>query len=524
MPVTPTPADAVGGARLRRAMWPLLFVVATALIVWRNLAALGDSPPGTHIDEASIGYNAWALAHNGVDEHGAAHPLFFEAFGEYKNPVYIYALAGVLRVLPLTATIERLPAAGFGLAATVLVAMTAWTMSKHSRAVTLASLIIAALTPWLIVESRVGFEVISMVVLLTAALWCLVRATSAVDGRWWFLAAGCALAVAIFAYTTARLGIGLLAIAVIVAFARHGGRHRRWWWMLPPIAVGYSVLVAWALAHPGALTARFDVVGITADASTPLVVMWRFIANYLAHIDPFFLFISGDSNPRNSLGLQGMLMITSAPLVLAGIVSCWRERSSDCFARFLLLGLLLSPIPAALTNQAIPHAVRAAAMLPFLLVLAVRGLAALRPALAARHALLALAVLALAVEGAIGTVDLFSRYPARAGPAFDIAEVSALQYAHDNASGHTVFITTSSPPEAPYIEAAFLYQPNPPPHPSPDSAMSVLASLGMQMTNSVAPPGERSGDLMLLGPNDPLPPASTLRFDSSGMRVVELHP
>ena len=35
---------------------------------------------------------------HGVDEHGVRFPLFFRAFGEDKNPTYIYVLAAVLKV------------------------------------------------------------------------------------------------------------------------------------------------------------------------------------------------------------------------------------------------------------------------------------------------------------------------------------------------------------------------------------------------------------------------------------------
>ena len=82
----------------------------------RNLVDLVGSPPGLYVDEASIGYNAWTIAHFGVDEHGIHFPLFFEAFGEYKNPVYVYAVAALVRFLPLTVAVERFPAAIFGLA------------------------------------------------------------------------------------------------------------------------------------------------------------------------------------------------------------------------------------------------------------------------------------------------------------------------------------------------------------------------------------------------------------------------
>ena len=94
-----------------RALWIAVFAAAGALVVARNLAALSWVPPGLYADEASVGYNAWTIAQFGVDEHGIRFPLFFEAFGEYKNPIYIYALALLLLFLPLTSAVARFPAA-----------------------------------------------------------------------------------------------------------------------------------------------------------------------------------------------------------------------------------------------------------------------------------------------------------------------------------------------------------------------------------------------------------------------------
>ncbi|MGZ7041112.1 MAG: hypothetical protein ACXVH7_04900, partial [Thermoanaerobaculia bacterium] len=55
------------------------------------------NPPGFYLDEASIGYNALTIAQHGVDEQGERFPLYFRAFGEYKNPTYVYLMAGVFR-------------------------------------------------------------------------------------------------------------------------------------------------------------------------------------------------------------------------------------------------------------------------------------------------------------------------------------------------------------------------------------------------------------------------------------------
>ena len=99
------------------------------------------------------------------------------------------------------------------------------------RVITLGFLALTALTPWLVIESRVGFETISMVALLAAALWCL--AASPPSARQ-FGAAGVLLAFAIYRYTTARLEILLLAIALGIAwgiartFGDGGARSFRW--------------------------------------------------------------------------------------------------------------------------------------------------------------------------------------------------------------------------------------------------------------------------------------------------------
>ncbi len=66
-------------------------------MVARNLSGLDTAPLPAYVDETSIGYNAWAISSHAVDEHGAHLPLYFTAFGEYKNPVYIYVLSALLR-------------------------------------------------------------------------------------------------------------------------------------------------------------------------------------------------------------------------------------------------------------------------------------------------------------------------------------------------------------------------------------------------------------------------------------------
>src|SRR5690348_2317733 len=71
-----------------------------------------QNPPGFYIDESSIAYNAYTIASTGRDEYGESWPLYFRAFGEYKNPVYIYLLAFLFSLFGPSILVARLLSAG----------------------------------------------------------------------------------------------------------------------------------------------------------------------------------------------------------------------------------------------------------------------------------------------------------------------------------------------------------------------------------------------------------------------------
>ncbi len=492
--------------RSHRRIWVGAFAVVALLLVIRSIVDLSGSPPGLYVDEASIGYNAWTIAHFGVDEHGMHFPLFFEAFGEYKNPIYVYSVAGLARFLPLTVALERFPAALFGLAVVAFLTAAAWRMTG-SRLMTFGTLVLTTLTPWLLIESRVGFETISWVALLAGALWCLVGSPPT---RRQFTIAGVFLAFAIFGYTTARVEVGLIAIAIGVAWGLQ--RTPGWWRAWIPIAAGYLVLGTYALVNPGTLTARFDYINIWADGAPFNVVVGRFITNYFTSIGPRFLFINGDTNPRQNTQIGGMLLWIMVPLLIAGILVCW-ERRREPLIRFLVLALVLSPIAAALTFILSGHALRASGMLPLLIVLSVLGADGIRRSAGHRMVLQRVAVgvfsAGLLAQGVYVTVDLYTAYPALAAPDFDTGEMAAIISAHDAAAGHHVYL--SSTLDEPYIETFFALLPAPPTHVITDDATPGLAALGIEVIAPAAAEGQASpGDVLVLAQSDTAPPGWVL--------------
>src|ERR1043165_10125530 len=121
------------------------------------LAGQQSNPPGFYLDECSIGFNALQIARHGVDEHGVAFPLFFEAFGEYKNPVYIYLLAAVFEATGPSNLVARRLSALLGWLACVAIGWLAWRTSR-SRGVAAAAFLLAIFTPMIFEMSRLAFE------------------------------------------------------------------------------------------------------------------------------------------------------------------------------------------------------------------------------------------------------------------------------------------------------------------------------------------------------------------------------
>src|SRR3954471_5363143 len=154
-------------------MRALVFVVFIAAVLC--FVRLDENSRGFYIDESSIGYNAWTIASKGCDEHGVPWPLYFQAFGDYKNPVYIYLLAGLFRLAGPGIYVAR----AFSATAVVLAAIVLGFLAMQLTRSRVAALLIstsALLTPWLFELAHVAVEVALYPLVLALFLFALHRA------------------------------------------------------------------------------------------------------------------------------------------------------------------------------------------------------------------------------------------------------------------------------------------------------------------------------------------------------------
>ena len=132
-----TPPRRTHGPHARRAA-ALIFLALLACGLLLYARGASTNPPGFYIDESSIAYNAQTIAQTGRDEHGEAWPLFFRAFGDYKNPTYVYLLAAVFRLTGPSIAAARLLSAALGAAAALLLGLLALRMTRSTEAAAVA--------------------------------------------------------------------------------------------------------------------------------------------------------------------------------------------------------------------------------------------------------------------------------------------------------------------------------------------------------------------------------------------------
>ena len=389
----------------------LLALGAVLAVVAFQLWITPSNPPGFHRDEAALSYNAYSLSTSLRDEDGGFVPLFFRSFDDYKSPLYPYLLASVFRLTGPHAQVARGLSAVLGLIAVLLLGLLAKRVTG-STVIGVVVLVLAGLTPWLFELGRVAIEATTQPLLITLLLLALERAWRR---KSWTVregaVVGAVLGLLLYSYTGNRLLAPLLAAALAV-FAGAG----RWRWLLAAWGLFAAFLIllgVYHLRHPGALTARYGATSIARDEPSWPGFVVQAIANWFHDVNPWFWATSGDSVPYIHNGGYGSVYGAVVALAIAGTFIVLTSRRADLWWRYVLIALLLAPIPAALTVDR-HTAVRLAALPVLGLVLAVPALRAFEAARWRRVVRLALGALALTV--AFQFIQFFDAYRTR-GPA-----------------------------------------------------------------------------------------------------------
>ena len=132
----------------------LFFVVLSILLITR-LYKIESVPYGLHVDEAGMAYDAWSIAHYGVDRYLNSFPVYFINYGGGQSVLYGYLSAILINIYGLSIYTIRLP----GIILSVLTGVIGFKITEkvfRSFYFGLLFLFVFTITPYFIMQSKIG--------------------------------------------------------------------------------------------------------------------------------------------------------------------------------------------------------------------------------------------------------------------------------------------------------------------------------------------------------------------------------
>lgn len=382
-----------------------LYILLFAITIGSILRLWNLSYPSSLFgDELDLGYHALSISKTGKDYSGNFLPIHFHSFAEWRTPLYIYASVPTVAMFGISPLGVKLPALLFGIATipsiyllTLLLLKKYQYFKDKERVVASLSSLVLAISPWHIHYSRAGFEVTMLLLFLVLGLGVFIWSMEK-SGRLLWLSV-VLLSLTPWIYSTAKLYLPIIVVVLffsnfktIIKLPRRN--------LITAFIVGFAVLLPITYdTVKGGGAERFNYLSIFNDPSletqvgeartklskdlTNLSIIDRafhnkytivgrnLVDNYFSSFSAEFLFVSGDGNPRHSLPGFGVMHKVEMLLVALGLMAMGYYKR---IPKLLLLLLLISPIPSALTQDGATHATRLIIMLPFLLIIVSMGL------------------------------------------------------------------------------------------------------------------------------------------------------
>lgn len=351
-------------------------------------------PVGFNADEASWGFDAYSLLKTGRDQWGSALPVTFQSFGDFKLPVYGYLTVPSIAIFGLNEFATRLPSVLVGTLAVLATYLLAGEMFKNPKLKIVASLLLAV-SPWHISLSRAAVEANLTVFFLPFGIWAFLKGLR--SPRWMMMAA-LSLGINVFTYHSARV-ITPILVCFLWCWKQKEFRFPKFKWSVFIFAAFLLFAFYTTLSGAGARGVdlaifnptdkwlavgqkRFEAVGMGLPDPVARIFSNKvtytvsiLFQNYITYLSPEFLFVSGaGSESYGMISGRGVLYWIELPFLLIALWAVARGGlTNKSSINFILLWILLAPIPAALTKGSGFAANRAAIMMPAIQIFSAYG-------------------------------------------------------------------------------------------------------------------------------------------------------
>lgn len=355
----------------------LIAVIVAFILRFWNLTSLPYPPDG---DEVAFGYYGWSLLHFGTDEYGNKLPLNFHSIGDYKYPGLAYLNTIPAAIFGLTNLAVRFWGATLGVILVILVYNLTNILFSNKRVSTFAAWFVT-LSPWAIIESRLGYENLISSVIVTSGMTLFLyttvrmRVQNETKKKIFFAISLFLLTFASFTHAAPRFFIpAILLIIFIISFFKNSPfmNSRK---IIFGFFISLSLLILLSLASPQnrGRAAEDAWRGITETESNRLqelyigagtsnikippkftwvmhnkyrIAVFDFFERYAEHFSFNFLFTKGEASLQR-IPDMGVLLFVDILLLPLGLIALTKHKSKY-LSCLIFFWLILSPIPSAL--------------------------------------------------------------------------------------------------------------------------------------------------------------------------------
>lgn len=359
-----------------RKSFPLLILIIL-LATYLRFNNLKNNPPGFYADEASVGYNAYTIYTSARDEHNNFLPVFFKAYGEYKNPFAIYPVVPFIALFGPNEAAIRSTQAIFGILDIILIFFLGRVL--WNNAVGLLSSFVMAISPWhihisrFIIESHNAF----LLFIIAGSLFLILAKKYKWKNNYVIITSIC-FGLSFYTYFATRIFTPLFLLGLLFFWRK---------WLIALIkkkpkrvllgSMLFLLIVTPYILHlvSGQGLIRFNSVSFTKKHNN---LLSDSVSLYLKHFEPKFVFILGDSDypgqqtVRHSINGIGLFYKWQLPFFILGLgflISANKEKYDAKIV--ILLMLLLYPLGTVISDAITPYATRSViGILPYSLLIA----------------------------------------------------------------------------------------------------------------------------------------------------------
>ena len=292
--------------------------------IFLRIHNFGSIPGGLNQDEASIGYEAYAISEYGIDRNGDTYPVYLTSWGTGQNALYAYLLIPIIKIFGLTTITLRSVSLIFSL----LSMLVFYLIFKRicSKKIATIALFMLAINPWHIMVSRWGLESNLFPMLFLIGIYFLLK----LEKKKYLYISTIIFAISLYSYGVAHLFVPLFLLVtyLYLIFTKKvtivaGILNALLFCAISMPIILFILINQFNLSETSINIGIFTIPKLYAQRTEYILNLKEIYSNFENFLD--FVIGQSDGNPWNAVPNYGFMYLITLPFTILGIADIIRK-------------------------------------------------------------------------------------------------------------------------------------------------------------------------------------------------------